>query len=147
MLASIEPRLRGRELELAPRVLRAGGVLALWVLAAVPVALGWQRCSFATFLHRPCPGCGMTRAVRLLQAGDVGASLRMHPLALPVLAAAALIALSTVLETLAAGTPLHFYQHRLGRRALVFAVAVYSAAVVLWILRWFGLLGGPVPIG
>jgi hypothetical protein len=143
----LQPRLQRRELELAARVARAGGVLLLWVLAAVPLALGWQRCTFATLLHRPCPGCGMTRAVRLLQAGDVGASLRMHPLALPVVAAGALIALSTIWATLGAGTPLYFYRQRLGRSALVFAIAVYASALVLWIARWFGFLGGPVPVG
>jgi hypothetical protein len=151
MLASTdsagEPRLQGRELELAPRVLRAGVVVLLWLLAALPLALGWQRCTFATLLHRPCPGCGMTRAVRLLQGGEVAASLRMHPLALPVVAAGALIALSTVWATLGAGTPLYFYRQRLGRCALVFALAVYAAAIVLWIARWFGFLGGPVPVG
>jgi hypothetical protein len=128
------------------RALRAGGVLALWVLAALPVALGWQRCTFAAVLHRPCPGCGMTRAVRLLHDGDVAASVQMHPLALPVLAAGALLVLSTVWATLDAGTPVYFYRRRLGRLAIGFAVAVYAAALVLWILRWFGLFGGPVPV-
>jgi Protein of unknown function (DUF2752) len=135
-----------RNVDLGRRALRAGGVLAAWVFAALPVALGWQTCTFATLLHRPCPGCGMTRAVRLMQAGDVAGSLRMHPLALPVLAAGALIVLSTVVATLDTGTPIWFYRQRLGRLAIAFAVVVYAAALVLWILRWFGLFGGPVAV-
>jgi hypothetical protein len=129
------------------RFARGLGVLALWVLAALPVMLGWQRCAFAVLLHRPCPGCGMTRAIRLLQAGDVPASLRMHPLAVPVLIASALIAFSTVWTTLEVGTPLDFYRRRTGRAGLVLAVVAYVAMVLLWGFRWLGFFGGPVAVG
>jgi hypothetical protein len=89
----------------------------------------------------------MTRAIRLLQAGNVPASLRMHPLALPVLAASALVVVSTVLTTLEVGTPLGFYRGRLGRTALTLAVVVYVAMIALWGVRWLGFFGGPVPVG
>jgi hypothetical protein len=133
-------------LELASRVLRASGVLAIWALSALPVALGLQRCTFAALLHHPCPGCGMTRAIHLLQTGDVAGSLRMHPLALPVLVAVGLVALSTAWTTVDTGSPIPFYRSRLGRAALVLAIAVYAAALLLWIARWFGFFGGPVPV-
>jgi hypothetical protein len=89
----------------------------------------------------------MTRAVLLLLGGDVGGSLRMNPCAVPALAAAAMLALSTVLATLATGTPVEFYKTRSGRVALGFLVVVYAVALVLWGLRWFGLFGGPVAVG
>jgi hypothetical protein len=89
----------------------------------------------------------MTRAIRLLRAGDVEASLRMHPLALPVVIAGMLLAVSTVWTTLEVGTPFDFYRRRTGRAALALAVLVYAATIVLWGLRWFGLFGGPVPVG
>jgi hypothetical protein len=128
------------------RVRRAAAVAGVWVLSALPVVTGLQRCPVATVFHRPCPGCGMTRALRLLGEGDVGASLRMHPLAVPVLAAGLFFIAATVWTTLALGSPLHLVRTRLGRVAIGALVVVYSAALVVWGLRWFGLLGGPVPV-
>src|ERR1019366_6648378 len=116
------------------RLRRAGAVGGVWVLSALPVAFGWQRCPIATLLHRPCPGCGMTRAIRLLASGELGASLRMHPLAG-----------STVWTTYAAGSPVRVFRTRFGRLALGLAAVVYGALVVLWILRAVGYFGGPVP--
>ena len=127
-------------------VVRAAGVLAFWLVATIPVVLGLQRCAFARFFHRPCPGCGMTRAFRLLQAGDLAGSLRMHPLALPVALVGALVALSTIGTTFQAGTPLEFYRRPLGRISIALAVVVYGAAIVVWGLRWLGFFGGPVPV-
>ena len=46
-----------------------------------------------------------------------------------------------------AGTPLEFYARRTGRAAIALAVVAYAAAIALWGLRWFGLFGGPVPVG
>ena len=40
-------------------------------------------CTFHQLTGLNCPGCGMTRASCLLAHGDILASLRMHPLALP----------------------------------------------------------------
>ena len=128
------------------RLGRAGAVAGIWAVSALPVVLGWQRCPVATFWHRPCPGCGLTRALELLAAGNVDASLRMHPLALPVLVAGSLLALSTVWATFAAGSPIRTYRSRFGRFAVAFAIAVYGAALVLWVLRWFGHFGGAVPV-
>lgn len=44
---------------------------------------GPSTCLLYTFAGISCPGCGMTRASCLLARGDILASLRMHPLALP----------------------------------------------------------------
>jgi hypothetical protein len=128
------------------RARRALGVAALWVVALLPAALGWQRCTVALLLHRPCPGCGMTRAMRLLLAGHVEASLRMHPFAAPVLAVWLLFMASTVHAAWTVGTPLTFYRGRFGRVALGVLALVYAATFVLWLLRWFGYFGGPVPV-
>jgi hypothetical protein len=128
------------------RLARAAGVAGLWVVATLPVALGGQRCLLAALFHRPCPGCGLTRAVRLLVAGRFDASWKMHPLALPVLVAGALLVASTVWATFSGGSPAHLHRTRLGRGALALAVAVYGATIVLWVLRGFGCFGGPVPV-
>ncbi len=126
--------------------LRTAGVAAAWALMALPAAIGAPPCPFAILFRRPCPGCGMTRAVHLLQEGHLGASLRMNPFAVPVVAVVALLALSTLRATLATGTPLAFYRTRLGRAAIVSACVVHAAALVFWGLRWLGLFGGPVAV-
>lgn len=43
------------------------------VTLIVPPCLAWA------LLHRYCPGCGGTRAVRYLVCGDLASSLRCHP--------------------------------------------------------------------
>jgi Protein of unknown function (DUF2752) len=128
------------------RIARAAAVAAGWILAGVPAALGLQRCAIATLFHVPCPGCGMTRALRLLASGRVDASLRMHPLAVPVLLAGALLMASTVSATATLGSPIRLHRTRFGRLAIVLALVVYAATLGLWGLRWLGYFGGPVPV-
>jgi hypothetical protein len=129
------------------RVERALAVAAVWIVSALPAALGAQRCVIATLWHVPCPGCGMTRALRLLADGQVGASFRMHALAVPVLFGGALLMVSTVWTTVTLGSPMRMHRSRLGRVAMAVAAVVYGAALAVWALRWFGCFGGPVPVG
>ena len=124
---------------------RAALAALVWLAAALPAALRWQQCGFARMFHMPCPGCGMTRAVTLLLAGDWRGSLHMHPLALPVIAAGAAFALATVWTTYVYGWPM-VHKSRLGRAALVALAVAYAASILLWILRWLGYFGGPVSV-
>ena len=125
---------------------RAALVLAAWVVGAIPTVLGAMPCPVASIAHVACPGCGMTRAIRMLAGGDLGASLRMHPLALPSLTATALVMLATVGVTFARGTPIELLQVRAGRWAAAYFVIVNVALVLLWAMRMFGFFGGPVPV-
>ncbi|MGD0528486.1 MAG: DUF2752 domain-containing protein, partial [Polyangiaceae bacterium] len=118
---------------LGVRVRRAVGVAAVWAIAILPVATGWQRCAVAALLHRPCPGCGMTRAILLLAGGHVDASLRMHALAVPVALMGVFFIASTIWTTLTVGTPLSLYKGRLGRLTVAGLTIVYGAAFALWI--------------
>jgi hypothetical protein len=104
-----------------------------------------QRCTFAKMFHRPCPGCGMTRAIDLLLIGEWRASLHMHPLAVPMALAGGAFALSTVWTTFLFGVPL-VHKSVLGRAAIGALALSYVASFVFWILRWCGYFGGPVPI-
>ena len=122
------------------------GVLALWALAVAPALLGLQQCVFARLLHIPCPGCGLTRAMHLLLEGRIDASLRMHPLAIPLVAAVAALALSTVTAALTRGSPFDLTRTVHGRAALVFLALAYGASLGLWVLRFCGAFGGPVPV-
>jgi hypothetical protein len=127
------------------RVFRALLGVALWGLAALPTVTGAQSCSFAKLFHRPCPGCGMTRAVDLMLVGQWHASLQMHPLAVPMLLAGGAFALSTVWTTYLFGMPL-VHKSILGKVALGALALTYVASIALWVLRWFGYYGGPVPV-
>lgn len=137
----------GPVLPASRRAMRAAGVAAAWVVAALPTATGWQKCTIATLFHQPCPGCGMTRAVRLMVAGRVAESLRMHPLAVPVALVGLLFVASTVWTTYERGSPVRAYEERSVRIAIALLAVVYAATFALWVARWFGLAGGPVPVG
>jgi hypothetical protein len=126
--------------------IRALGVLAFWAVCALPALLGAQRCTFAILLHRPCPGCGMTRAMRLLEAGDVAGSLHMHPFAVPVSVANLFFAVATVWVTFASGSPTLVHKSRFGKASLVVLAVVYAATLVFWVMRSFGAFGGPVSV-
>ncbi len=130
----------------ATRALRALGVVGAWLLGVAPVLIGTPRCNVAAVLHRPCPGCGMTRAVHLLRDGEVLASLRLHPLTVPIIAITIFFAGVTVWLTWSQGTPLRIWESRLGRGATWAMVAVHVAVLVFWGLRAFGLFGGPVSV-
>lgn len=127
------------------RALRALLAILAWALAVTPALFGWQQCSFVRMFHRPCPGCGMTRAVELLLRGDWRGSLHMHPLAVPMLLAGGLFALSTVWTTYDRGAPL-IHESRLGRIAIGALAVTYVASIALWALRWAGYFGGPVVV-
>lgn len=103
-------------------------------------------CPTATFLGIPCPGCGLTRATLELAHGHLGAALALHPLS-PVI--------SPLFAWLTASAAVNYvrgsntgrgddarrarWTTRLGATLLVLLLAV-------WIVRFFGVFGGPVPV-
>jgi len=122
-------------------------VLFVWALVPLQVLVGKQPCPIAATFHRPCPGCGLTRATLLLLHGHVRASLAMHPLAVPLLLAWGAVALATLVATWRQGEPWHFYRARFGKIAAMATAAVYVALIALWAFREFGFFGGRVPVG
>lgn len=72
------PRLRRATLRLRP-VIEVGALV--FVLGLLP----FSTCVSQRLFHLPCPGCGMTRAVKALALGHWRDSLAFHPLALPLL--------------------------------------------------------------
>ena len=129
-----------------PRQVRIALVASAWALVPLLVLGTNQQCSVAAVWHRPCPGCGLTRATRLMLHGDVAGSLHMHPLAVPMILCWGAIALATVVSTWREGVPWQFHRSRLGRAALIATATAYVALVVVWALRERGLLGGPVSV-
>lgn len=66
-------------------------VLILAITAGLLV-FGWH-CPIYAFIHLPCPGCGMTRALISLLHGDLQQSLSWHVMLIPtiILASAGLV--------------------------------------------------------
>ncbi|MBX3230276.1 MAG: DUF2752 domain-containing protein [Labilithrix sp.] len=128
------------------RVLAVLAVAAVWVVVALPIVIPGFQCPTARLTHHPCPGCGMTRAVVFLLRGDVGASLAMHPLALPTLLTQGAFAAVTLALAWRRGAPWAALEERAGRVALYLFMAVMMLVFLLWIARGLGALGGPVPV-
>jgi hypothetical protein len=122
-------------------------VAGIWLVAAIPVVLGVSSCPVARLLHEPCPGCGMTRAIDYLVHGDIGASLAMHPLAVPTLLVQVTFALVTIAVSLRHGTPLVLWRTRMGRISVYAAALVFALDLILWLARFAGFAHGPVPVG
>jgi hypothetical protein len=88
----------------------------------------------------------VTRALGLALEGRVGASLRMHPLAMPAAVAVAFVVVATVRAAWIEGTPSGAFGSPAARASLRVAGVVYAAMVAIWIARAFGALGGPVSV-
>lgn len=69
----------------ATTAMAAGGYAAV-VAVSDPFRASVFRCPVFAITGMWCPGCGSTRAVHALTEGDVGLSLRSHPLVVPVIA-------------------------------------------------------------
>lgn len=122
--------------------------LALGVAAKVPL------CPSAALFGIPCPGCGLTRATLALVHGDFTAALGFHPLVF-LLAPVYLGLLAAVVIGYVRGTPVWATVGAAPgqRRGLLFSRTVTWLVWVLvvlmfgvWILRFFGWFGGPVPV-
>ena len=118
----------------------------VWALTPLAVLLGNQPCSIARVLHRPCPGCGLTRATLLMLHGHFAESFAMHPLALPMILCWCAIAFATVRATWREGVPWRFHRERFGRFAVVVTGVAYVALFALWLMREHGWFGGPVGV-
>lgn len=70
------------------------GAATVGLIAAATVAAGMPAlCPFRVCTGHACPGCGLSRSLLSLVKGDLGLSLRYHPLLIPILIQAAIITL------------------------------------------------------
>ena len=143
--AETEPRPGARRGGAARR-LRAGCLAAVGLAAyAGALASGIVRCPVASTFHVPCPTCGATRASLALLRGDLRGAL-LNPAA-PLLALL-VGALGARLVYVAArdGHTRRFDEGRLVARLASALLVTFAAAVALWIARFCGWFGGPVPV-
>lgn len=127
---------------------RAVLVLALAAIAALVIALDAPLCPSATLLGLPCPGCGLTRASLALVRGDIATAVRLHPLA-PLLAPLALSVAGLALVRFVRGDsePGPNWLARSSPRLVTTLAGVLVVLVVgVWLARFFGAFGGPVPV-
>lgn len=96
--------------------------------------------------HTPCPGCGSTRAMLALASGDLHAFLRYNPLAPFMTALVLVLAVQAVVSVLATGTLRDVGHGRVGTLVARGMMVVATLEVLLWIARFGGFLGGPVPV-
>jgi uncharacterized protein DUF2752 len=142
---------------------------ALAALASIAVALVLHfdlwRCPIAEVFGLPCPGCGLTRAASALLKGDFPGAMRLQPLSPLVIPLAAFAASREVLRFVwgaprtpraeegarerrqrqrrAAGRTWHASGGRWLDRA---SVCVVVLLLGVWVLRFFGVFGGPVRV-
>ena len=118
------------------------GVLGLAVYVDFPL------CPLASGFGIPCPGCGLTRATLSLLHGDVRTALHFHPLVwllAPLFAGFMGVALLELLRDPA--RPLQsppFRWH--GRGTNIAAWCLLVLVVGVWLARFAGYFGGPVPV-
>lgn len=131
------------------RTLQAATAIVL-LAAAVVFTPALPTCPIAGALGLPCPGCGLTRASQLLLAGQLEEALRLQPLTPLVLALAATLVGGSLCGYIQRGelTPPWAARHPRASRALeALAAAVALGLIAIWVARFAGCCGGPVPTG
>jgi Protein of unknown function (DUF2752) len=103
-------------------------------------------CGFARIFHTPCPGCGSTRAMLALASGDLHAFVRYNPMAPFMSAIVAVLAVQAFLFLLATGTFRRVGDGMVGVLVSRGAIVVGLVEFVIWLARFGGFLGGPVPV-
>jgi hypothetical protein len=109
--------------------------LPVVVLAALLALVPFPTCLLRLALGIPCPACGLTRATLAAMRLDFGAALRWHPLSLALLAAIAVVS----------GAAFVASDGTWRRMVVVTTGAAGVLLIVVWVMRFAGWFGGPVP--
>ena len=135
-------------------------LLLLSAPVALAVAVDLPLCPLAAVLGVPCPGCGLTRAGLAALRGDFAHALALHPLIfwvgpIYVLVVGGMLlgwvrgssAPAPVAADGAAGPP-HARAQRvlLSRVVSVLAALTIALLLAVWLARFAGWFGGPVPV-
>lgn len=103
-------------------------------------------CMFARVTHHPCPGCGSTRACVALLHGDLGEVFHNNPLGPVVALLLGILGVQTLLSVMIHGDFRGTGEGRFGVLIKRGVILVAALEILLWIARFMGLLGGPVPV-
>jgi hypothetical protein len=112
------------------------------------VHVDFPLCPLASTLGIPCPGCGLTRATLSLLHGDVRTALRFHPLVWLLSPLFIAFVGSAVVELVRGPrpTPTPSRIHWNNRRLSLVALCVLVLSLGVWLARFAGYFGGPVPV-
>lgn len=109
------------------------------------VACGAPLCPFAIVTRHPCPGCGLTRATLALAHGHLADALRLHPLS-PVMAPLVIAALAYNAAIYVKDGRIAAAEGMQGAWVTRLGIALAILMLTVWIARFFGAFGGPVPV-
>lgn len=128
------------------RFRRAGLVVLALAAGVLALASNLVPCPFAAALRIPCPGCGSTRAVLALAHGDLHGVVRYNAFGPLVAALIGVMVVRSAASFIERGTWGRLDEGGGGRLVAraIFVVAVLEVA--LWVARFFGAFGGPVPV-
>ena len=130
------------------RPLRIATLGLLAGLFALAVHSDFPLCPMASSLGIPCPGCGLTRATLALLRGDVGTALHLHPL-VTVLAPLFIAFVGTAAVDLVRDPTRPRRRSRIAwnNRAMnIVAATLFVLTFGVWLARFAGYFGGPVPV-
>jgi len=126
---------------------RAGALVAAYGALFLILLSGRVPCATATLTHHPCPGCGTTRAARALFLHfDIATAVRFNPFGPVVMACLFVLAAESVVLMLRRGQVGNLGIAGPARWALWVLIAAIGLQIVVWIARFFGFFGGPVPV-
>ena len=130
--------------------LKRAGAMALIGLPILAVLLSsFPICPMAGSFGVPCPGCGLTRATVDLLHGNLSAALHMQPLVLLVSPLYIGGVLSGVYVYIRGPMPIRnpsTFSRWFGRIIGPVAGVTFALLIILWVARFFGYFGGPVPV-
>jgi len=115
---------------------------------ALAVHSDFPLCPLAGSFGIPCPGCGLTRATLALLHGDVRGALHFHPLVLLLTPLVVSITAATAWNLLRAPgrKPRPQPAFANGRAVTALATVLLALTLAVWLARFAGFFGGPVPV-
>ena len=103
-------------------------------------------CGFATLTHHPCPGCGSTRAVLALFRGDLDGVLHTNPFGPFMAGILGVLVYQAITSMLFDGDFRRVAGGRSGKILTRIVIVLAGLETILWIARFCGAFGGPVPV-
>ncbi len=130
--------------------LKRAGMVALFVLPILGLLLtSFPLCPVAAVFGIPCPGCGLTRATLDILHGNLSAGLHMHPLVMlvgPLYIGGVGASLYEFIRGPVPGRTQGPIVRWFGRYIGAVAGITFALLIIVWVVRFYGYFGGPVPV-
>jgi hypothetical protein len=124
---------------------RAANVAIIAIAFALAFVFRVPLCPFAIITRHPCPGCGLTRAGVALLQGHIHDAIHLHPLVIPIVPIVALAVLHGTYNYIRYNRWYSFAFDQ-SRTITIGSILIGVALISVWIARFFGAFGGPVPV-